>query len=249
MKAYHLLTLSIALLCMAPAQAQTVDLSFGNLYGADHFQDPNTVTGGTGIGASLVGQNFLWVCLDQNALSPDNAAFTGWAISTDSSALTTGIWDTVITTPSHRDAILTAVKNMYYNYESQLIADISGDGSNNTFGTAFQMASWYFTTGYENSIWNGTLDSTAISNLLAWDGGGGALLPASGFSLITDMLNASLDGTLAAGRDFYVASPGSPSTYQGVALFVVPEPGSALLIASCGILLILRRRRWTTQVG
>lgn len=237
--------LALALLWALPAQAQTIDLTFGNLYGSDHFNDPNTVTGGTGLGAGLAGQTFLWACLDQEALSPDNTAFTNWTVSTDSSSLTTGIWGNIITNPSHRDAILTAVKNMYYNYESQLIADISGDGLNNTHGTAFQIASWYFTTGYENNIWNGTLDSTAISNLLAWNGGGGLLLPATGFSLITDMLNSSLDGTLASGREMYLASAGGTSPYQGVALFVVPEPGSAMLIASCGLLLILRRRRWS----
>lgn len=243
MKLHSYLAAVFCLSLPVVAGAQTVDISFGNLYGADHFNDPTTVTGGTGIGASLIGSSFIWVCLDDTSTSPDNASFT-FNVGTTEAALGTGIWNGTITNMDHRNAILTGVKNMFYNYEFDIIADISGDGNNNTPGTAFQVATWYLTQGYINNVWNGTLDNTAINNLLTWNGGGN-YLQASANSWIEDMLLSATDGTAATGREMYLASstdPGSP--VQGVALFTVPEPGSALLIAACGFLILLRRRRW-----
>jgi hypothetical protein len=223
-------------------QAQTIDISFGNLFGANHLNDPTSVTAGSGLGASLAGQNFIWVCLDDSSDSPDNSSFT-FNVGTTEPVLGTGIWNNSITNLAHRNAILAGVKNMFFNFESQIFADITGDGTNNTPGTAFQMATWYLTEGYMNNIWNGTLDSTAIANLLGWDGGG-SYLPASSNAWLADMLNSATDGTAALGREMYLASsPDSNSLYQGVALFAVPEPGTALLISACGFLLLLKRNR------
>jgi hypothetical protein len=243
MKNRSILVYLACLILPFSVEAQTIDLSFGNLYGADHFNDPTTVTGGTGLGASLIGSSFIWTCLDDTSTSPDNASFT-FNVGTTEAALGTGIWNSTISNVDHRNAILSGVKNMFYNFEFDIITDISGEGNNNTPGTAFQVATWYLTQGYINNIWNGTLDNTAINNLLAWDGGGN-YLPASTNSWVEDLLVSSTNGTAAAGREMYLASstdPGSP--LQGVALFTVPEPGSALLIASCGFLFLLRRRRW-----
>lgn len=238
---YAILLAGLMLPCAI--RAQTIDITFGNLFGANHFNDPTTVTAGTGIGAGLTGREFIWVCLDDTSLSPDNSSQV-FQVGTTDAVLTTGIWNSTITTPAHRSAILSGVKNMFYNFEFDIINDITGEGDNNTPGTAFQMATWYLTQGYINNVWNGTLDTTAINNLLTWDGGG-MYLPASANSWVSDMLLSATDGAAAAGRDLYLASPSTGSPLQGVALFTVPEPGSALLIASCGFLLLLRRRRWS----
>jgi hypothetical protein len=238
-----------ALVCFAlPAvgSAQTADITFGNLFGADHFNDPTFITGGTGLGASLAGNSFIWVCLDDTSTSPDNTSVT-FNIGTTEATLGTGIWNSTITNISHRNAILTGVKNMFYNFEFDIIADISGNGTNNTPGTAFQVATWYLTQGYINNVWNGTLDTTAINNLLTWNGGG-SYLQASTNSWVADLLNSATNGTAATGREMYLAgSADSNSPIQGVALFNVPEPGSALLVMAYGMLFLVRRRRWMSH--
>lgn len=221
---------------------QTIDVSFGNLYNSNHVLDPTFVTGGTGLGTSLVGETFLWVCMDITIPSPDNSSHT-FNIGTDHTALSTGIWgQATLADIAAREAITGGVSNMFFTYQSELLGDISGDGFNNTPGTAFQMATWYLANGYENNVWNGVLDATAVADLIAWDGGG-FLMTASGNSWVVDMLNASLNSAASVGQTTYFASAASDSNIQSVAMFMVPEPGSLLLVSLSGGWFFLRRRR------
>jgi hypothetical protein len=223
-------------------RGQTIDVEFSNLYNADHILAPTLVTGGTGFGSDLVGEKFLWVCLDFTTVSPDNQSLT-FSVGTDESALTSGIWGQgSLADLSARQAILAGVSNMFYTYQTELFADITGDSLVNTAATGFQMAAWYLANGYENNIWNGVLDATSINSLIAWDGGN-FLMSASENSWVNDMLLAALNTAPPGSPTVYYASPTGGDSFQSVAMFLVPEPSSCLLVGLSGGWFLLRRRR------
>lgn len=246
MKFSRILPTALAMLAVASPSVilgQTIDIAFSNLYNANHILAPTLVTEGTGLGSDLAGEKFLWVCLDFSTQSPDNGSYT-FAVGTDHTALTSGIWgSSSLADISARQAILAGVSNMFFTYQSELFTDIMGAEMVNTAATGFQMATWYLANGYENNVWNGVLDATAVADLIAWDGGG-YLMMASGNNWVTDMLNASLNSGASTGQTVYYASPGPSDNFQGVALFMVPEPSSCFLVGlSGGWFLLLRRRR------
>jgi hypothetical protein len=245
MKLSRILPTALAVLAVAApsvTRGQTLDISFSNLYNADHILAPTLVTGGTGFGSDLVGEKFLWVCLDFTTASPDNRSLT-FNVGTDESALTAGIWGQgSLADLSARQAILAGVSNMFYTYQSELFTDITGDELVNTAATGFQMAAWYLANGYENNIWNGVLDATSINSLIAWDGGN-FLMPASSNSWVADMLLATLNTAPPGSPTVYYASPTGADSFQSVALFLVPEPSSCLLVGLSGGWFLLRRRR------
>lgn len=245
MKTYRIFYLMLAAVSLLKPQGlvgQAVDIAFSNLYNANHIIAPTLVTDGTGLGSGLVGEKFLWVCLDSSTLAPDNRGLT-YSIGTDQSALTAGIWGSgALADLAAREAIVGGVSNMFFTYQNELLADISGDEDVNTAATGFQMATWYLANGYENNVWNGVLDATAISDLIAWNGNG-FLMTASENSWVVDMLNASLNSAASVGQTVYYASPTSDGDFQSVALFMVPEPSSWLLVGLSGGWFLLRRRR------
>lgn len=224
--------------------AQTVLINFGDLYGYDHKDLPTVVTDGTDpLGIGMIGQNFIWSCLDFKADSPDFATHT-YNVSQDPSVLVAGIWGSTIVDPADRLVILNAVKNIFFNHQSAILADTTGAGYNDTPGTAFQLANWYIIETYVEGIWDTVLDQTAIDNILAWNGGSTTMMKASENPLLTAYIESSL---IAApiGTEVYFLSQSSDSTYQDVIFFLIPEPSSIILTSAFGVagLLWTQRRR------
>jgi hypothetical protein len=66
---------------------------------------------------------------------------------------------------------------------------------------------------------------------------------ASENSWVNDMLLATLNTAPPGSPTVYYASPTVTDSFQSVALFLVPEPSSCLLVGLSGGWLLLRRRR------
>lgn len=225
-------------------QAQdTVSVEFGPLYNYAHEDIPTTIEDGTGtLGTALTGQSVTWWCLQLTAASPDEENQPlDYYVGTDQSVLSTGYWSSSITDVNARSSILSAITNMYYTYESEILANTTSDGSNNQPGSAFQTAIWYLTEGYYSGIYSGTLDSDDIASLISWNGGDTGMLETESNSWVSAMLNAALDGA-GAGKTAYFLDQGGSTDLQTLVIFTIPEPSSAVLIG-LGIVTFTRRRR------
>lgn len=243
-------TFALSVLFIMPSlKAQNVvDVRFGELYGNSHSTTFQTeVLSGTGpIGSALAGNTLYWVCLDLGTTEPEPGEVSTYTLLNDATGLSGGLWGDEINDSITMNSIAVAVSNMFSFYRSDLLSDLSGTGSNNTPGSAFQVATWYFTEAYANNIWSGTINQQTINSLLTWNGGG-YLMQASTNTWLRDMLQASLVD--APTQQVFFANP-TVAGMQPVALLSfnsipVPEPGSAVLVGLCGMLGILRRRRFS----
>jgi hypothetical protein len=222
--------------------AQSIEVEFGNLYGADHHSNPTTVISGTGaLGAALENKSFYWVCLDVGLPSSDLNTLT-YSVSTDVASLSGGLWSSDLTDSVTRESIIQGITNMYYMYQESILEDTLGDGGNDTAGTGFQVAIWYITRGYQEGIWSGTLDSVAIGALKGWTENE-FISPTTGW--VSDMLNAT---QVNQDQDQIFLASYSSNEYQPVALLpyspiTIPEPGAMILLSGAGALTLFRRRR------
>lgn len=224
-----------------PIQAQTVDIYFGSLYNYDRNNDPTVVHSGTGVlGQAFAGHEFYWACLDVTKDIPIREEYT---VTVDLAQVFGSFTDSM--SSATMISIDNAIGNMFYKYQSQLVADVGSVGYNDLPFSGFQEAVWYIVEGYDRGVWSGELDAAGIAALIAWNDPEG-LKTISQIPWIATMLSSALDDTVVKGQMFYALDPSNVN--QAVVLFptvpiTIPEPGSLVLASCLGALTLVRRRR------
>lgn len=218
MKTLNLLFLVAALLVGGSpltSSAQTTDVTFGPLYGANREIAPTL----------LFGDEYFWLCMDNNAIAPSGTQ--SYLISSDIHSLGGSMWDSFGS--ESRDSIAASLINIYGNNLDSIQADLTGNG----VARDFQRAAWALIHSRDLDLWTGTLTEDGLESVKSWwhsDPGAHALLDT--VFIETDIVSQVFYGTPAT------------TDQQPVMFFsieTVPEPSSALLL--CGGILIFSSRR------
>jgi hypothetical protein len=220
MKMSYLLLATVALcvgLSPLSSKAQTMDITFGFLYGANR----ETAT------TLLSGDAYFWLCMDNDLTPPSGTR--SYLISTDIHNLGGSMWDSF--GEDSRDSIATSLINIYGNNLDAIQADLTGGG----VARDFQHAAWALIHSREMDLWTGTLTADDLESVKSWwhsDPGTHALLD-----------TVFIDTDVSA--QVYYGTPVT-STLQPVmflSIDAVPEPSSALLLCGGFLALASRRRR------
>jgi hypothetical protein len=199
------------------SNAQTLDLTFGPLYGANRDTAPTL----------LFGDDYFWLCMDNGATAPSGTQ--SYLISTEIHDLGGSMWDSF--GEDSRNSIATSLINIYGNNFDAIQADLTGEG----VARDFQRAAWALIHSRDLDLWTGALTTDGLESVKSWwhsDPGAHALLD-------TVFIDTDVTGQV------YYGSP--TTTGQQPVMFLsidaVPEPSSALLLCGGFLILASRRRR------
>lgn len=204
----------------------TITVDMGEIYGIDRDIHSTVVVDGGGIIPN--GTEFFWLCLEIGMNLPDLGVGDFFLVDINDIS-----WDADFFPPETRAEIATALGNMYYHHQAGILSDYSGDGT----AVDFQYATWVIIEGRKDEIWTESFDTEAVEALLEWGwlSGGAPVTP----ERMAAMLNAAL--TPAPPVEIYWGVP-LVDGVQPTAFFIVPEPGSTLLLGLAGAVVFYRRR-------